>query len=187
MTLKELIIKKREDAKFWKMPEDLDLTPDQLEMMMDELRECEEFKDTDIRIMKYPVGNAVQMGTDKNIIAKSVALYEGAKFGKRCFLYKIGLTPKMYSPDFFTQTEGSYITPTLYNPNKFTPFRKLVLDCDLEKSHDSIAYRKHLHDVLDDMLDHPEAYDKVKSERGIILRGDFEYYSVPNESKAVKI
>jgi hypothetical protein len=188
MTLKDLILRKREEAKFWKKSEDLELTFDQLEMMIDELKQCEEFIDTEIVIMKFPVQQVVEKGNTHSIEAKSIILHEGVKFGKKCHLYKISLTPKLYNPDFFNKTEGSFITPVMYNPEKFTPNQKLILDYDMVKSHDdSSGYRKYLHSVLDDMLDYPEAYDKVKSERGIMIRGHFEYYSAPNEAERVKI
>jgi hypothetical protein len=188
MTLKDLLLKKREEAKFWTKSEDMELDPEQLKTMILELKQCDEFIDTEIVIMEFLHQPVVEKGSTRNIMAKSIILHEGTKFGKKCYLYKISLTPKLYNPDFFYKTEGSYITPTMYNPEKFTPYKKLILDYDMIKSHDDIStYRKYFHNVLDDMLDYPEAYDKVKSERGITIRGHFEYYSVPNEAERVKI
>jgi hypothetical protein len=188
MTLKDLLLKKREEAKFWTKSEDLELDPQQLETIIWELKQCDEFIDCDLRILSSPAGGGIDAESGLQLVSKTFNLFEGTKFGKKCHLYKISLTPKLYNPDFFYKTEGSYISPVIYNPEKFTPYKKLILDYDMVKSHDDIStYRKYLHNVLDDMLDYPEAYDKVKSERGITIRGHFEYYSVPNEAERVKI
>ena len=87
MTLKEFVIKKREAAKFWTKSEDLELSPDQLETMIDDLKQCEEFKDAELKIMNSP---AQMKGEGESLIsAKTVILQEGTKFGKEAYLYKI--------------------------------------------------------------------------------------------------
>lgn len=85
MNLREFVIKKREEAK----SEDLELSPDQLETMVDELKRCDEFKDTELRIMTIPTAVEREGAIEKNSWAKTVYLYEGTKFGKEAYLYKI--------------------------------------------------------------------------------------------------
>jgi hypothetical protein len=192
MTLKDFVLKKKEDAKFWTKKEDLELTPEQLMTMVDELKQCEEFKDTEIEIMNLPAALITLGDKIDTISAKTIILHEGTKFGKKCYLYKISLTPELYEKDFINTTPGSYITPVIYNPESFVPEKKIVLVYDMIGHQDDIAfgninYRKSIHDTLDNILDNMESYEKVPNHRCIIVRGHFEYYSVPNEAKKIKI
>jgi hypothetical protein len=87
MTLKEFVINKREAAKFWTKSEDLELSPDQLETMIYDLKQCEEFEDTELKIMNFP---AQMKGEGDSVIsARTIILHEGTKFGKEAYLYKI--------------------------------------------------------------------------------------------------
>lgn len=85
MTLKEFVIKKREEAKFWTKSEDLNLNSSQLNAMLEELKACKEFENTNIIITDIP---AADVG-DKAIHVKTVFLHEGTKFGKEIHLYSI--------------------------------------------------------------------------------------------------
>ena len=87
MTLKEFVIKKKEEAKFWTKEEDLELTPEQLMTMIDELKQCKEFKDTKLKIMNFPA--QMKEEGDSAISAKTIILHEDTKFGKEAYLYKI--------------------------------------------------------------------------------------------------
>ena len=190
MTLKEFVIKKKEEAKFWTKKEDLELTPEQLMTIVDELKQCEEFKDTEIEIMNFPA--QMKEEGDSAISARTIILHEGTKFGKKCYLYKISLTPELYEKDYINTTPGSYITPAIYNPESFIPEKKIVLAYDMVGHQDDITfgninYRKSIHDTLDNILDNMANYEKVPNHRCIMIRGHFEYYSVPNEAEKVKI
>jgi hypothetical protein len=192
MTLKELIIKKREEAKFWTKKEDLELAPEQLMTMVHELKQCEEFKDTEIEIMNFPVISVVSGDIVDCISAKTIILHEGVNFGKKAYLYKISLTPELYEKDYINTTPGSYITPVIHNPESFIPEKKIVLAYDMVGHQDDIIfgninYRKSIHDTLDDILDNVVNYEKVPNHRCIMIRGHFDYYSVPNEAEKVKI
>ena len=89
MTLKDLLLKKREEAKFWTKSEDLELDPQQLETIIWELKQCDEFIDCDLRILSSPAGGGIDAESGLQLVSKTFNLFEGTNFGKRGYLYKI--------------------------------------------------------------------------------------------------
>lgn len=188
MTLKELIKQKREEAKFWTKSDDFNLDPEKLEQMLPLLKQCDEFKDCDLKIMKFPTGNKFP-GEEKSIFAYSRILHEGSKFGKKCYLYMICLSPTIYekSDIIHSGKDGNCITPLMYDPETFTHQRKVILSINPTIPPKGLnTDRQKIHDLLDEVLDNPDKY-KPKGTQGVILRGYFEVYSGSNEGKPVKI
>lgn len=91
MTLKEFIIKKKNEAKFWTKSDDLNLDSSQLETMLEELKTCKEFENTNIIIVDAPRAIMEDKNGEKSIPVKTVFLHEGTKFGKEIYLYAINV------------------------------------------------------------------------------------------------
>lgn len=194
MTLKDFILEKRKEALLWTGSDEMSLGPDKLEALLPQLKQCEEFKDCDIEIMKFPARNRFK-GVDKSIDSQTYAHHEGVKFRKKVYLYMIGLTPAMFDAEdvLYSGKDGNCITPIMYNPGNYTPQRKIVLSWSPEKIQDLslnmygvLRGREMLHDLLDKILDNPREYE-AKGSRGIYIRGYFEHYSSPPNPKPVKI
>lgn len=99
MTLKEFVIKKREEAKFWTKSEDLKLNSSQLNAMLEELKTCKEFENTNIILVSAPV----TILKDKTFEIRTVFLHEGTKFGKEIYLYSINTEHNKIKIRFYSE------------------------------------------------------------------------------------
>ncbi len=178
---------------------------EELEPYLERIKQCEEFSECDeIVIMKFPVttddrGNSVSTKTYKIVPQQ--------KFKGKCYLLSLSLTPEMYDPKKIHEPvlDGACITPTLYNPETFTPKKKIVLEFSPEASKDQSIYalgnpsmindlennhqeqlRKKLHETLDKVFDNPEMY-QVKGEKGVMVRGAFEVVESPSGFENTKL
>jgi hypothetical protein len=162
-----------------------ELRPDELKEMITELKECDEFEKTDLVIMDLPVAVWVKAdNTQENINAMSYLLREDTTFEGISYLYTISLTPEVFdSNDVHNPVkDGCSITPTMYNPRTFLPYRKIILDFqnDVETREN---YRQALHDRLDDILNNEREYT-IKGKRGVMLRGNFPNMKMSNNVNA---
>ena len=170
---------------------------EELEPYIDRIKQCEEFSECDeIVIMKYPV----TIDEEKNKIQnKTYKVVPQQKFKGKCYLLSLALTPEMYDPNKMYEPvlDGACITPTIYDPETFTPKKKIVLEFSPEFAQDQYIYtvgspsmieeaekngetiiRKQLHETLDRIFDNPEMY-QVKGEKGVMIRGAFEVVESP--------
>jgi hypothetical protein len=100
-------------------------------------------------------------------------LYEG----KTAYVYQILFSPKMYDPKTVHDAvkDGCTMTPMVYNPETFTPYRKIVLTWSPEQAQDfSInnseeVMKQTLRDQLEKVLTNPEDY-MPEAFRGCMLR-----------------
>ena len=128
----------------------------------------------DLPIVKWIKDDA----SEEVISAASYVLRQGAKFKGVSYLYTITLTPEVFDPNDIHKPvkDRCSITPTMYDPNTFTAYKKIILDLqqtDIEATQDGKKnYRKDLHDRLDDILDNQREYT-VKGKKSIMLRGKF--------------
>lgn len=142
-----------------------------LSLSKDFLSELEMFKDAEIIIIDDPYSIVNEI--DKPVELVSVKIGRDYKFKGKCFLYDVNITPKVYSPDeLFKTINDGLITPALYNPKNFEPYKKIILSYEL-KNGELEEQRESLHKRLDDIINNPNKYDPYGSE-GIILRGIFE-------------
>lgn len=116
---------------------------------------------------------------NKAYTAQTVKYSDGLKFGGKCYLLSISLTPEMYNPDTIHTIvkDGASITQTIYDYNTFEPKKKIILEFSPEHAQDDFNYsvdvlRKELHERLDKVIDNPEDY-QIEGKRGIIIRGIF--------------
>jgi len=138
---------------------------------------CDEFKEcSELKLVSVPVFS--DNGKSKQV--QTYKLTEDTKFKGKVYLLSVGLTPKMYDPSRFGKPvkDGANISPTLYNPTNFEPYKKILLTFSPERKNDGITnheavIRQELHDILDKVLDNPKSYE-MESERGVLVRGIFE-------------
>lgn len=160
-----------------------------LELIKDKLLQLEEFSELDeLTILDHPTyeidGNVYTTNTYK--------LVEGQKFGGKGFLLSVSLTPETYDPDTIHTPvkDGACISQTVYDPETFEPFKKIVLQFSPERIQDGISnhenlIRQELHELLDKILDNPQDY-QVKGERHVLVRGVFETNEVRKSVESPK-
>ena len=184
MKLKEFInqlIKEREIDVESKNPFDMSTFygKEDLESIKEKILECDEFSECEsLEILDYP--NLLIDGKTSN--AMSYKLNGGEKFKGKCYLLSLNLSPEIYDPKTINEIvkDGAGITPTLYKPENFEPYKKIVLQFSPDKKQDGITnhdavLRQELHDLLDKIFDNPSDY-AVKGERHPLVRGVFEEY-----------
>jgi hypothetical protein len=161
----------------------------QLKEYKEKLLQCEEFSEcTELYFLDTPV---VQTNNEP-MMTQSFNVVEGQKFKGKCYLLSLMLTPELYNPNSILNSvkNGACISRTIYNPDTFEPFKKLVLEFSPERKQDGITnheavIRQELHDLLDKVLDNPEDY-QVKGIKRVMVRGIFEEYETIEEVKTTK-
>ena len=151
------------------------LTGKHLKLLKD-LEKVEEFSDCNFEIIDTPIHDGVHCET--------LLLSEKTKFKGDFKLYSIGFTPVLYSPEEIYKPikNGACITPTIYNPETFTPYKKIVIEYSPESSwdEDENEFKDKLINLFKDILDNPKDYH-VKGKKGILLRGIFGDYTRESE------
>ena len=151
---------------------------DKLSPYKDRILQCEEFSEcTELNFMSMPV---ILSNDDTSIMAESYNLSEGQKFKGVCYLLSLVLTPEVFNPEtlHIPVKDGACITPTVYKPETFKPFKKIVLEYSPERAADGSVtgeedVKSELRNLLDKVLENPYDY-QVKGDRGVIVRGVFE-------------
>lgn len=163
---------------------DYRLNSNYIEMFIDMILDCEEF--TDVHEIIVPQTPIFLM--DKNKIVNSIKLkmVDGIRFKNKCYLNSIWVTPPIFDPESLKIGKSyvkndAIITPTIYNEETFEPIKEIRLKWSPEE----INPRQRLHQILDDIIDHPEEYS-VKLFREIVVCGVFEYDS-PQENRPYHI
>jgi hypothetical protein len=125
------------------------------------------FKVKKVLWMEIPSG--LTEDGEQAIVAKTHKLvdedYETYE-GKTAYVYQILFTPKMHDPKTVHNAvkDGCTMTPIIYNPETFTPYRKIVLTWSLEQAQDfsvnnsEEAMKQTLRDQLEKVLANPEEY-----------------------------
>lgn len=160
-----------------------------LEEYKDRILQCEEFSEcTELFFLDTPV---VQTNGEPMTV-QSFNVVEGQKFKGKCYLLSLMLTPELYNPNSILNSvkDSACISRTIYNPETFEPFKKIVLEFSPERKQDGITnheavIRQELHDLLDKVLDNPEDY-QVKGFKRVMVRGIFEEYETIEEVKTTK-
>lgn len=154
-----------------------------LELLKDELQKCDEFQNARLIIAHTPLVKDVD-DESKDIAMTTYLLHDETVFSGKCYLYSISLTPEMFNPANINNEvkDGCSITPTMYSPANFRPYKKIVLNYEMEMLDGSQPSREILHKKLDQILDNPKGY-QIKGERGIMIRGYMGYIETPTNSK----
>ena len=151
---------------------------DNLSQYKERILQCEEFSEcTELNFMNMPM---LLSNDDLPLKSDVYKLVEGQKFKGVCYLLSLALTPEVFNPDTLHTPvkDGACITPLVYNPETFSPFKKIVLQYNPERTQDGFLdgeyeLKMEMKDLLDKVLDNPYDY-QVKGERGVLVRGVFE-------------
>ena len=158
------------------------------------LQNCDEFYECHLILNEVPYVPK----TNGDITVKMVnthALYEGNKYTGATYLNDISLTPTMYDPSEIGKEvlDGCSISPVMFKPENFMPFRKITLNYELEQTKlldgrfqerlSENEMREKLHRRLDSLLDNNKKYES-KGFRRIMLRGVFNF-TTPEKAKCV--
>ncbi len=139
-----------------------------LSLMENKLLECDEFKE----VNSLTIINSI-VYEDK--LCHTTKLSDNYVFSGDVKIMSFSLTPTMYDPENWMKPikDGCTVTPTMYNPETFEPYKKIILNVDVENMVDnSDGSRVYLHKMLDKILDNPKKYEP-KGTRGILVRGIF--------------
>ncbi|CAB4125629.1 hypothetical protein UFOVP54_187 [uncultured Caudovirales phage] len=123
------------------------------------------FKFKQVEWIDY-IGGASEPG--KAVVTKTTKLgddnttYEG----KTGYIFQISFTPRIYDPKtvYNAVKDGCAMTPTIYNPETFTPYKKIILTWSPEQAQDfpvknsEEVMKQTLRDQLDKVLANPEEY-----------------------------
>jgi len=127
----------------------------------------EHYKVKKVLWMELPAG--LTEDGEEAIVAKTHKLvdedYETYE-GKTAYVYQILFSPKMHDPKTVHNAvkDGCTMTPIIYNPETFTPYRKIVLTWSLEQAQDfsvnnsEEVMKQTLRDQLEKVLANPEEY-----------------------------
>jgi hypothetical protein len=127
----------------------------------------EHYKVKKVLWMEIPAG--MTEDGEQAIVAKTHKLvdedYETYE-GKTAYVYQILFSPKMHDAKTVHNAvkDGCTMTPIIYNPETFTPYRKIVLTWSLEQAQDfSVSnseevMKQTLRDQLEKVLANPEDY-----------------------------
>lgn len=176
--LKEILLDKPQVDDFFGLDGLTIYGKNKLEPYKDKILQCEEFSECEeLHFMDYPF---LLQNDDRPIKADAYKLNEGQRFRGVCYLLSLSLTPEVFDPNTIHTPvkDGACITPILYNPETFTPLKKIVLEYNVEKSQDGFVdgeyeVKMEMKNLLEKVLDNPKEY-LVKGERGVIVRGVFE-------------
>jgi len=103
-------------------------------------------------------GEAVVAKTHK-LVDEDYETYEG----KTLYVYQIMFSPKMYDPKTIHEPvkDGCTLTPLVYNPETFTPYRKIVIEFSPEYTQEILTeedMRQHLRGKLEKVFTDPGSY-----------------------------
>ena len=175
MKLKELI--KNKIIKGNELSDEI-IRGDELSVMIDLLKECEELQNCDeLIIIKEPV---FLDENGKTKMTQTFKVDDNTSFKGKCYLHSIFLTPEIFDPNKINDLvkDNASITPAIYCPKTFVPRKKIIIEFNPETLQDAEnerynSIRKKLHQTLDNILDSPQDY-QIKGERHVLIRGVFE-------------
>jgi hypothetical protein len=135
------------------------------------LLDCDEFKEVselilvDLPIFKDADGRVTVTATAK--------LNPETKLRGRVYLYEIFLVPGDYKEQFIDKPikTGAILTPTLYDPEDYTPYRNIVIP--FREHEGKEESREAIHRLVNQIIDNPSEF-LPKVEPQVMIRGSFE-------------
>jgi hypothetical protein len=132
------------------------------------------FKVKKVLWMDLPTG--LTEDSKKTIVAQTHKLADNDILydGKTAYVYQIIFTPKMYDPKTIHNAvkDGCTITPMFYNPETFTPYKKVIIEYTPEYTEEIFTaadMKQHLRDKLEQILTNPDDYTP-EGMRGVMIR-----------------
>ncbi|MFW5847304.1 MAG: hypothetical protein ACOCVF_00095 [bacterium] len=147
------------------------ITGEDLGKYKDSILKCNELKDVkNFNIILSPINNT----KDNTKTASTYKVCDNMYFGENFYLYSIEKSPKIYDP----VKDGACITPILYRPIDFSPYKKICIEFLPENSfatnHDiSRTDKMELYELFEKILNSPEEY-LSKGEYEYMIRGFFD-------------
>jgi hypothetical protein len=143
----------------------------------DIIKKCDEFSGCDELII---LTSPLPFGP-KLLSPSTISLGNDVKFIKTCYLLSLDLTPTMYNPKTLLTPvkNGAGISPVIYNPETFEPYKHIILTWspemaqDLSSANSEDTVKNNIRMLLDDVLENPTEY-QIKGDRGVMVRGIFE-------------
>lgn len=146
---------------------------EQLEPLKELLLQTEEFKDcTSLEFVDHPVF----YDEKKHVSCQTYKLDEFSKVKGKAKVISIFLTPEVCNPKNMYEPvkDGCVITPVVYDTMTFEPRRRITIEYKVPTPYENILqHSKHLHELLDKVLTHPEEYQS-KTDRYVCIRGVFD-------------
>jgi hypothetical protein len=150
------------------------------------LLECDELKTIEnFNIIEIP---DVENEKGKIIESKTFKLTGDVKFGNKCYIHSISMSPEIFNPDTIHKPvkDGVCITPTVYDPKSFKPTKQICIEFSPEEIQDDLLNnegkkKEELIELFKKVLDSPDEY-RVKGERSFIIRGIFDEITINGET-----
>lgn len=155
-------------------------------LLLERILDLDEFEFCELEILDNPTAKC-----------KTMLLQEGIKFRQSLKLYSIYITPAVYHPkEILTPIkDNSAVTPLVYDPTDFIPYKSIVMRYSPEFKQDQIKmtnkereaqFKEEMHKRLDDILNNPEQYQS-KGHYGVLLRGEITKYDFPDNSDKMEV
>jgi hypothetical protein len=151
----------------------------------DELKNIKNFDIIEMPYLENEMGEIIETKTFK--------LTDGVKFGSKCYIQSISISPEIFNPDtiYTPVKDGACITPTMYDPLSFKPKKKICIEFSPEEIQDDLINgeskkKEELIELFKKVLDSPDEY-RVKGKRSFMIRGIFDEITINGETHKVEI
>lgn len=160
----------------------------ELELIIDELREVDEFKGVEIILVDNHALHYTDDLTKKHLLIEikgdlkiNTLFFESFVINEnkeqlskeKCYIHSITLTPEIFDPNkkLNPVKDGACISPDFYNPINFSKKKQVMLEFNVEE--DIKLTIKNAKKLLEKIIKNENDY-KVKGEKKVIVRGVFE-------------
>lgn len=175
-----------DDAKIPKSNEILDIRG-----VWDDFKKCDNFSTaSEMEFFERPF---LVDDNGRIMEAKTLKVSDDMQFYGRVIVYQASISDSFsYDPASYGPVlKGACITPVIYDGETFEPKKRIVINFSPEKVQDRVLldeddFRKSMHELLDEILDFPEAFTR-KPKRDVVLRGYFERVESPPPPSTVNV
>jgi hypothetical protein len=164
------------------------LDKNELELIIDKLKEVDEFKDIEIILIDNPTlyytddltkkHLLIEIKGDlkiKHLLCEALLINENTEkiLKGRYFIYSITLTPEIFDPNkkLSPIKDGACIGPDLYSPVDFSKKKEVMLELNVEENIELTI--KNAKKLLEKVIRNENDY-KARGERKVIVRGVLE-------------
>jgi len=135
-----------------------------LELLLPLISKSKEFEKCDLKLSTQHT----------EVLSQTQKLVDGKIIEGEFFIHSITETPVIYDPNIIHLPikDGCCITPTFYDPLTFSPYKNIVLHLPLDGD-DDVLKRKHLHILLDKIIDNENNEYSAKGKKGLLIKGYF--------------
>jgi hypothetical protein len=178
-----------DDSKIPKSHETLDIRG-----VWDDFKKCDGFSTAgDMEFFESPF---LVDDNGRIMEAKTLKVSDDMQFYGRVIIYQASISDSvLYDPhDYEPVLKGARITPVIFDGKTFEPKKRIIIEFSPEIAQDRVLsdnsfesdFRKSMHELLDEILDFPEAFTR-KPKSDVFLRGYFERVESPIPSSTVNV